>query len=299
MKNFQVRKILIPTDFSETAMLAVQHGAFMARLFKAELYLLHVLELNEYAYDIPEPVLRLANLKTAQDIVAKKMDEISDNIRKEYGLTPVTMSSTGRIATEVVQYADENKVDLIIMGTHGASGFEEYFVGSNAHKVVNRAHCPVISVQTHANKLGFADIILPIDNKLHSRQKVDYALEIAKHYSSRIHIVGLLESDDSEDANKFNIKLDSVEAVVKKAGLPYTRKVVTGNNLAEAAMNYSKEMNADLIVIMTDQESNLTGIFIGPFAKQIVNHSRIPVMSIKPQEGNFESVDLSGNARIY
>jgi nucleotide-binding universal stress UspA family protein len=299
MKKFNIQKILIPTDFSETGLLAIEHGAFMARLMKADLYLLHVLEVNEYAYDIPEPILRLTNLESLQTIVGKKMEEVSENIHKEYGIKPVTMCSTGRIASEVVTYADENKIDLIIMGTHGASGFEEYFMGSNAHKVVSRAHCPVITVQTHSKKLGFKDIVVPIDNQMHSRQKVNFAIEMAKSYGSRIHILGLLESHEDHDAEKFSIKMDSVEDLVKKSELPYLRKTVEGSNLALTAMEYSDSVNADLIVIMTDQESALTGIFLGPFAKQIVNHSKIPVMSIQPVEGQYDSIDLTGNARIY
>jgi nucleotide-binding universal stress UspA family protein len=298
MKNFSINKILIPTDFSETGLLAIEHGAFMAKLFKAELHLLHVLEVNEYAYDIPEPILRMTKLDSLQEIVGSKMKQVSDNIRKEYGVMPVTMSSTGRIATEIEHYAEENKIDLIVMGTHGASGFEEFFMGSNAHKVVNRANCPVITVQMHATRLGFTNIVLPIDNTPHSRQKVNYAIELARHYQANIHILGLLESHEDNDEGKFNIKIDSVEEAVKKAGLHYTRKIVEGNNLAVSAMNYSKEIKADLIMIMTDHESSLTGIFIGPFAKQIVNHSSIPVMSIKPEEGAVSSYNPSGSPSL-
>jgi len=299
MTTFKINRILIPTDFSETGLLAIKHGAFMARLFKAELFLLHVLEVSEYTYDIPEPVLRLPNLEVIQDVATRKLSEIAEDIRKEYGIAATTMSSTGKISSEVVNYADENKIDIIVMGTHGASGFEEYFMGSNAHKVVTRAHCPVISIQTQATKLGFADIVVPIDNKFHSREKINYAIELATHYASRIHILGLSESHEDHDEAKFNIKLDSVEEVVKKSGLPYVRKVVEGTNLAVSAMEYAKNVNADLLVINTDQESALTGMFMGPFAKQIVNHSRIPVMSVKPTEGEFDSPNLGGNARIY
>jgi nucleotide-binding universal stress UspA family protein len=279
-------------------LLAIEHGAYMARLFAAELHLLHVLEVNEYAYDIPEPVLRLAKLDSLQDIVGKKMAEVVQNIQKDYGIQAISLSSTGRIATEIVNYAEEKKIDLIVMGTHGASGFEEFFMGSNAHKVVNRANCPVISVQTHAKVLGFKNIVLPIDNTLHSRQKVDYAIELAKHYKSTIHILGLLESHEDNDEGKFNIKVDSVVDAIHKADLPYTRKIVEGDNLAVAAMDYSKSINADLIMIMTDHESALTGMFIGSLAKQIVNHSRIPVMSIKPEEGAVSSYNPSGSPSL-
>jgi nucleotide-binding universal stress UspA family protein len=299
MKAFKITKVLIPTDFSETGRLAIEHGAFMAKLFKADLYLLHVLEVNEYTYDIPEPILRLTNLEAVQGIAMRKLAEIAEGIRKDHGLIAKTMSSTGKIASEVVSYADENKIDIIVMGTHGASGFEEYFMGSNAHKIVTRAHCPVITIQTQAKKLGFTEIVVPIDNKFHSREKINYALELASHYSAKVHILGLIESHDDNDEGKFNIKLDSVEEIVKASGLPYTRKSVEGTNLAVSAMEYSKTINADLIVINTDQESELTGMFMGPFAKQIVNHSRIPVMSVKPTEGEFDSINLGGNARIY
>jgi len=299
MKTFKINRILIPTDFSETGRLAIEHGAFMARLFKAELYILHVLEVNEYTYDIPEPILRLTNLEALQGIALKKLSEIADGIRKDFGVVATTMSSTGKIASEIVSYTEENKIDIIIMGTHGASGFEEYFMGSNAHKVVTSASCPVITIQSQAKKVGFVNIVVPIDNKFHSREKINYAMELASHYTAKIHILGLVESHDDHDEEKFNIKLDAVEEIVKKAGLPYTRKTVEGSNLAVSAMEYSKIINADLIVINTDQESNLTGMFIGPFAKQIVNHSRIPVMSVRHSEGEFDSVNLGGNARIY
>jgi nucleotide-binding universal stress UspA family protein len=298
MKDFHVNRILIPTDFSETGLLAIEHGTFMAKLFRAELHLLHVLEVNEYSFDIPEPILRFSNLEAVQGIAAKKMEETAEGIYKESGIKPVALCTTGKIAREVVDYADENKIDLIIMGTHGASGFEEYFIGSNAHKIVNQANCPVISVQTHAKKLGFTNIVLPIDDAIHSRQKVDYAIELAKKYTAKIHILGLLETTEDNEEGKFNIKIDAVEDAIKKAGLPLSRKIIKGDHLAAEALKYSQEINADLIVIMTDHESKLTGMYMGPFAKQIVNHSRIPVMSIRPHEGVMSSNNPAGSPSL-
>ncbi len=174
---------------------------------------------------------------------------------------------------------------MIIMGTHGAKGFEEIIIGSNAHKVVNYSPCPVITIQETAKNVGFTNIVMPIDNSEHSRQKVDYVIEVAKRYGSKIHILGLLETLAEEEERKFNIKLDAVEHVIKQTELPYVRKFVTGHNVAVEAMKYSDEVNADLLVIMTDHdESSLSGPFLGPLAKQVVNHSKIPVMSIHPVE---------------
>jgi nucleotide-binding universal stress UspA family protein len=293
--QLQIKKILVPVDFSETGMLAFEHASFMARLAKADLLLLHVLPIQEYHFEIPEPVMRIENHDEVNRVVEQKLDELVQQVREKYGCVARSLSTRGKVAHEIMEIAREEKVDLIVMGTHGASGFEEFFIGSNAHKVVTVAPCPVITVQTHAKKLGFSNIVLPIDRTSHSREKVDMTVRLAELFVSKIHIVGLLESNEEHEFEKLQIVLDQVQHAVEKTGLPFTRKTVKGNNLAAEALKYGSAVNADLIVIMTEHESEMTGIFLGARAKQIVNHSRIPVLSIKPHVGKFEALDLGGS----
>jgi nucleotide-binding universal stress UspA family protein len=298
-KKFALKKILVPTDFSETGSLALEHAVHMAKLFNAELLLVHVIGVSETTYDIYNPSAPVRSLEDIQAVVNQRLGELAEKIKKEQQLEAETICSSGFVANEITGLAKEKEVDLIIMGTHGANGFQEYFIGSNAHKTVTIATCPVLTVQSHIKTPGFKEIVLPIDDTLHSRQKVDYAIELAKKYGSRIHLLGLLPSKETIDKNKFDIKLDAVEAALKQAGITYVRKVVEDKNVAAKAMDYSNYVGADLIVIMTDHESQITGMFMGAFAKQIVNHSKIPVMSIKPVEGKFESIDLTGAASPY
>lgn len=293
--NLQLRKILVPLDFSETGMLALEHASFMARLAKADLLLLHVLPVQEYHFEIPEPVMRIENHDEVNRVVEQKLEETIAHVRNTYGCVAKALSSRGKVSHEIMEVAKEEKVDLIVMGTHGASGFEEFFLGSNAHKVVTVAPCPVITVQTHAKKLGFSNIVLPIDRTLHSREKVEIATSIANVFAAKIHIVGLLETLESHEEDKLNIILDQVQNAIEKHGLPFSRKTVKGSNLAHEALKYGAAVNADLIIIMTEHESALNGIFLGSRAKQIVNHSRIPVMSIKPSNGKFEGLDMGGS----
>lgn len=293
----RIERILIPTDFSETGLLALEHGAFMARLFKADLYLLHVVEVLEFKYNVYDPGLMMRREDEMEEVVSTRLGELAIKVREEYGVPVNTIITGGRTASGIAETARENKIDLIVMGTHGAKGFEELFIGSNAHKTVTMSPCPVITVQTHAQKLGFTNIVMPIDNSLHSRQKADWVIALASKYGSKVHILGLLSHDDDE--KKFNIKLETVEKAVKKAGIAYQREVVKDGNLAQEALNYSNKVNADLIVTLTDHESNLTGMFLGAFAKQIINHSRIPVMSIRPKEGPFSSTDMSASSNPF
>jgi nucleotide-binding universal stress UspA family protein len=168
------------------------------------------------------------------------------------------------------------------MGTHGVSGFEEFFIGSNAFRVVTEATCPVLSVQKHSIKPGFNRILLPIDSSSSSLEKVRYAAEIAKKYNSTILILGILSVADDDAAAKLEIRLEQVEEFLDKKDVNFESSVVEGENLASISLKQAKKLKADLICIMTEQEENLTGLFLGPYAQQVVNHSKIPVLSIKP-----------------
>lgn len=292
------KKIMVPTDFSETSEMALAHAAFLARMIKAELSLVHVQALDPFYFEIPEPIIVVRDQSKLDKYIDDKLVEISHKIEVEYGIKPQHKIIIGNVANEIMKFSQSEKTDLIIMGTHGAKGFEELFLGSNAQKVIDLAPCPVLTVQKHAKPGGFKNIILPIDRSRHSREKVGLATALAKAYDAKIHIVGLLdERDDIEGENeygKLQIVLDQVENAVEKAEIGFTRHTVKGTHLAAEALKYGTTVNADLIIIMTDHESALTGLFMGPLAKQIVNHSRIPVLSIKPNYGNFESLDLGG-----
>lgn len=288
MKTFEVKRILVPTDFSETGMLAIEHAAYMAKLCKARLFFLHVVESFEYAYSEYEPEVLVKDLEGVQTVATERLERIASSIETQYGIETRTLLNTGKASTGIVESVKDNNIDMIVMGTHGAKGFEEFVIGSNAQKVASIAPCPVITLQATAKNTRLANIVVPIDNSLHSRQKVNYAIEIAAWYGAKIHLLGLLDSNEEvneADENRFKIKLDAVENVLKQSEIPYVRKLIKGHNLAKEAMKYSEDVGADMLVIMADHESNVSANLLGTSAKQIINHSKIPVMSIKPIKG--------------
>ncbi len=295
MNTFTIQKILIPIDFSETSLLAIEHAGFMAQLFKAELVLLHVVENNFEKFSVISPELRISAPSDLINAIEKRLEETAADIRSKYGVKSTCVTSSGNIFNEIVSISKEHSVDLVVMGTHGTSGVVEFFIGSNTYKMVTQSECPIISVQAHAKKIGFNDILLPIDDSLHSRQKVNHAIALAKHFASTIHILGLDDSKKDETAHKkFELKLEQIQAYLKKCDIPSTCKTIAGKNQAKVSYEYAKSVNADLIVIMTDQEEDITGRLMGTFAQQIINHSKIPVMSIQPVQGYVEFPHLGG-----
>jgi len=292
-----IKNILIPTDFSETANLAVAHGANMAHLFKAKIFLLHAVETTMYTGGPGEPVL-VQEAEKIYQMGVEQLKKVAAEITAKYDVEITELTVSGKPAASIAEAVKDNNIDIIMMGTHGASGFEEFFMGSNAHKVVNLSKCPVISIRLTTPTIGFSNIIMPIANGLHSRQKVNNIIEIASKYNSTVHVLGILETNDTIEDNKFEIKLDTVKHSLTKANIKFTTKMVRAHNPAVEAMKFSEEVGGDLIVIMTDHESDLTGMFLGTVAKQIVNHSKIPVMSIRPEESMIETFDPAGGTGV-
>jgi nucleotide-binding universal stress UspA family protein len=287
MKTFNPQKILIPVDFSETAMIAIEHGAYVAKLFKADLILLHVVEKHWEKFSVVAPELRVDAPTDLINSIEKRLEETAANILAKYGVKSSSITSDGNIFSEIIAISRENNVDMIVMGTHGTSGVVEFFAGSNTYKVITEAECPVLSVRAQASSVGFKKIVLPIDDSSHSRQKVNHAIVMAKHSGAVIHVLGLADTTDESELKRFEIKLDQIEEYMDKCGVISTRKTINEGNQARVTYDYAKSQKADLIVIMTDQDENITGRLMGTYAQQIVNHSKIPVMSIQPVVANI------------
>jgi nucleotide-binding universal stress UspA family protein len=294
MKKIEFKKILVPVDFTETSDIAMAETISLANRLKAQISLLHVIEYNSYRYSVARELeTRLPSIEELETSVRGRMDEIVSEIERESQIKPVVNIVSGNVPAEIINFSRKHKIDLIVMGTHGASGYREMFIGSNAQRLVTLSEIPVLTLLNKINQSGFKNILLPIDNSLHSREKVSLAMQIAELFNAKIHVLGLPDSEDKTELDKFQIKLKSVERIISEDKLPYSTSVVHGKSLAKAAIDYADKNRCDLIVINTGHESEITGIFLGAFHQQIVNHSKIPVLSMKHTPDHY-SVDTPG-----
>jgi nucleotide-binding universal stress UspA family protein len=173
-RKFEVNKILIPIDFSETSKLALKHAANLCDKFKSELTLLHVF--TPSPADILPMLNVTANFEEVKGKVADELNAMGAKFRDDYGVKVSVELREGSPAKEVVKASKELGIDMVVMGTHGASGFEEFFIGSNANKVITSSTVPVFTIQKGADKLGYDRIALPIDSSPHTRDKVSEAV---------------------------------------------------------------------------------------------------------------------------
>lgn len=285
MIHLKTNKIIITTDFSETSFLAIKHGAFLAQFTKGEVYLVHIITKHWEKFNVFTPSITIENIESASDAVQLKLDELASNIRNEYGIKVTTVVNTGNPTTEIIKFAKEIKADLVVMGTHGYSSWEDLTIGSNALKVITKSPCPVLTMSQHADSFGYKKIILPIDTSAHTRHKVVLTLELAKQFASHVYAIGILATDEDHEKNSMQVMLHQVEVAAKDKGVSCSVEILENvKNRAIATVTYCDKIGGDLISIMTDQDAELSGFFLGPYALQVIHHSKVPVLSIKPEE---------------
>lgn len=291
-KKFEIKKILVPTDFSDTAANALKQAILIAKKNKASIKLVHAVHSvaitgSELTVPTSEAFYNKVQKAALQQMKAITTDNNGVDISYE-----VKMGNSEKVINHT---ASKEKFDLIIMGTHGTSGAKEFFIGSNAYKVVHNATCPVITVQKKI-KNGFKNIIMPIRLGLHSRQKVDYVVELAKVFNSTVHITGFTSDKNNDSREKVKLYVKQVETYLQKQDISHTSSFIFEDNFTKEILAHAKTLGADLIAIMNDNDFSMEQIITGPYAKQFVNHSDIPVLSIPVRESEYLSYSpyLSG-----
>lgn len=295
----EIKRILIPVDFSDTSMLALDHAVNLAKIENAKVYLLHVLTAGSYNTMLSGLFSDGSDTKI-KDAVSSKLNSIANDYKSKSGIEFEIVLSEGKVASQVVDIAHDLEVDIIVMGTHGVSGVEEFFIGSNAYRVVTSAMCPVLTVQSHAKTLGFKKILLPLDSSKNTRDKVSQAAKLAKSFDATIAIKMLITSNHEDEKNIFNLKLKQTQDFLDHHGIKHTSEFINGDDIADMTIEAANKEKADLIIILTEQEAS-TGLFMGKYAQRIVNHAKIPILAVTPMGivQSFSQENLGGSYKPF
>lgn len=292
------QKILVPVDFSDTSILALRHACFLAKLTKGEVLLVHIIQKNHEAFGVIEPNVHLDDsMKDVANLMEKRLRQLAHDLHHEFGIVVKDIVSNGNVSMELVKIGKEEKCTLIVMGTQGYSALEMIFIGSNTLKVLSGSNIPVMSVRTPADKDGYNNIVLPIDSSQHSRQKVNAAIDLCHEFGAKLHVLGLTDSSDSNFDMKLKTIFAQIEDLAKKQNVVATHELIeVPPNKAKATLAFADKVKADLIMIMSDQDVEYTGIFLGPYAQQVINFAKVPVITMKPEDSNDISFSTPGAA---
>jgi nucleotide-binding universal stress UspA family protein len=280
--------IVVPIDWSEQSMIALEQACNVAKTLNHSLLLLHV-------KDAPG-IFKTASAKAYHEEEEKEITEhlkkTADELIQKWGINVNFEVRTGKIYDKISEVAEENEASFIVMGTNGSVGIKR-FIGSNALRVVKESKVPVITIKGKVHSRGCKTIVLPLDLTKETREKVGKAIDFAKSFGSEIRIVSVLETHDEFISNHLKRQLSQVHRYIVDHGIKAQSELIEKNGtVANTIIEYSNKVNADLIMIMTQQENDFTDLFIGSQAQAIINHSEIPVLSIipRPTESHISSI---------
>lgn len=271
-------RILVPTDFSEQAENALKVAAMLAKKFDAEIFLLHMMEIpmqqidpiNAHS-DVPEALffMQLAHRKF-EDLMAKSFLE---------GITVHETVKADITFNEIKEACKEYEIDLIVMGSHGASGLMEMFVGSNAEKVVRTSEVPVLVIKNEHKSFSVNDFVFASDFKNDNKETYKQAVNFAKVFNSKIHLLMV------NTANKFITTYEANSRMtdfISGASFDnYTINVHNDVTIEQGILNFSKDIDADLIGISTHGRQGIAHFLNGSISEDLVNHAKRPVITFK------------------
>lgn len=274
-----MKQIIVAIDFSKTSLSALAYGIHLANKAGADLQMVWVdnttsdeVVFEGFAHEERNEKVNL--LKELQDANAKKLKKGKLDFK----------TRKGKVYIEIAQQAKAINADLIIAGTHGVSGFEEFWIGSNAYRVVTHAPCPVITLRHDCKVEDIHKIVIPIDSSQETRQKIPVASQVAQMFDSEIHILSLYSTSLKSVQKRVDNYAKQVVDYLKERKVRYVSQIKESENITRTTIDYADEVGANLIAIMTEQETTPANIFLGPYAQQMVNHSPIPVLSMRSKE---------------
>lgn len=271
-----MRSIIVGTDFSEGSYVALEYAVDIANEMKCSIKLLWVRK--------EKKLVSAEHMDEAARLAEDKLQQLCD--KHNPSLTSGTMSweiKTGKVANVIGEVARKLDAPMVVIGTNGASGFEKYWMGSTAVRIVQEAPCPTLTIREGFDlHRGMKNIVVPIRENINSRQKVKPAIEMARTFHSTIHILGLWQVED--EAHSVNAYINQVGRLLVEEGIDYTCRVRHYENYAETLLKYADEVKGDLVVINTEQDRVISRLFLGTNAQQIVHNSQIPVLCIHPED---------------
>jgi nucleotide-binding universal stress UspA family protein len=275
--------ILVPVDFSEQSLIALAQSYNLARLTKSEITLIYVIDDDEAGPLSFFLKSKKQNKQALEKSITGKLHNVAKDTFEKSGVKTNTMISYGKIYDEINAAAKKLKCSFIIMGTNGTHGLKR-FIGSNALRVIREAPCPVITIKGKKHRFGCQMILLPLDLTKETRQKVNKAIEMANYFGSAIKVASVVTTNDEFIVNKLKRQLSQVKHYIEEREIICTAELITGDDVADELLKYAKQVKADLIMIMTQEEMNWTERFIGSAAQEIINGTEIPVLTVRPQE---------------
>ncbi|MBL7473016.1 universal stress protein [Robertkochia sediminum] len=277
-----MKKILVPTDFSDNSLHALKVAAKLANKYNAKLYLLHMLGISQTIIG-REETNEGAEAIYYMKLVKRRFDELR-SMDFMQGIEVEEMVQNYKIFSEVNNVAHEKGIDLVVMGSHGTGMVNDFFVGSNTEKVVRTSDFPVLVIKKDRPDFKMDKVVFACDfdkENIHAYRK---AMHLFKKFESEVHLLYVnLPNQNFLNTPEMEERIKDFIAEADEGDLSNMDKVTyySGYTIENGIYNFSQKIGADLIAIPTHGRRGLSHFFMGSIGEDLANRSELPVLTFK------------------
>ena len=277
------KNIIVGVDFSNSSHNAMRHAVSIALKTGADIHLVWV-KTPGVANNVTED---------GGDNYIHKVQASLEDWKKECKMeAPAVEVNTvileGKVHTEILKYAANQSVPIVVMGTHGTSGFEEGYIGNNANRLIKEARVPILIMRENIEiKRDLHNIYAPIDLSFETLQKMRYATYLAKCFAAKVLIAGIYYPNNADTRHIINVQMRHASDICEDKNVRHEMVPLTVHkDYVQTLLNHAHELDANLIVIM--REESETDFTSSSNMTEILSTSKMPLLIIP----NIQSAGL-------
>ncbi|MGK0329820.1 MAG: nucleotide-binding universal stress UspA family protein [Paraglaciecola sp.] len=280
-----MKRILLPTDFSENAYNAISYAVQLYKDIKCKFYILHTYTpVSISAGSMVDNYSSFDLQDITKETAERKVKEIEDGLKTEFNNanhTFITMVSFNTLTSEMVEVVKKKEINFVIMGTKGATGAKEIFIGSNTMQTIKNLKCPVIAIPSGFKYEKPSEILFPTDYEIHKANKyLSLIKELCKKNNSRLHVLNV-----SQDI-PLKVKQEQTETFLddffkETAHLFHNTE---NQDLVEAIVTFKKTHKINFLIMVHNEHNFFENLFFKPVVNQMVYHTNIPFLVIPSED---------------
>lgn len=275
-KTETMTNFIVPIDFSLDSLKGLEWAVLFSKKKKINIQMVYVLT-NSSNF---QPSVVELEQKYATAHFKKLVKEFTPALGNQSTLKFIIKK--GKVYREIVNQVNSYKNAVISASTHGASGFEELFIGSNALKIMAATEQPVFTLRTNLPD-QIKKIVVPIKLHIDTRQKAPFVADLAELFGAELHVISISTRNNKKDLARLESYSNQVINYFKARELQTVAKTLVGESLPNLTCNYAEAVDADLIAIMSSAIDKWN-VFFGSYAQQMVKITTVPLLSITPKE---------------
>ena len=276
--RFIMKKILVPTDFSKHAEYALKVAAQIAKRNNGEIFLLHMLELPHQAGDAIGSGTDIPEIMIFKNAAINKLEDLMDHECLE-GIKVSEIIQFDLAFEGIMKVNKVNDIDLIVMGSHGANGFKEMFIGSNAEKVVRNSDTPVLIIKRDEGDFSVDKFVFASDFSDEINKPFAKVVEFANRFEAELQLVMI---NTPSSFKPTHIAVEMMKSFISNFTInKYSTHIYNDVNVENGILNFADLIDADLIGMSTHGRKGIAHFFNGSISEDLVNHSLRPVVTFK------------------